>query len=53
MFVQIGELLSSEGEDIVIDISFPRGYLNFIERGNEREGIKLGPEGILVVQDCR
>jgi hypothetical protein len=41
------------GGDIVIDNSSPRGYLNFIERGNYRTEIELGFEGILVLEEYR
>ncbi|MFB0505493.1 MAG: hypothetical protein ACETWT_02050 [Thermodesulfobacteriota bacterium] len=41
------------GRDIVIDNSSPRGYFNFIERGNNRREIELGLEGILVLEDYR
>jgi hypothetical protein len=47
-FVEIRNL-SSWGGDIVIDILSPRRYLNFIERGSDREGI----EGISAVDDYR
>jgi hypothetical protein len=53
MFVEMGEPSSPEGEDIVIDILSPKGYVNGVERGNYREWSEVGRAGILAVEDYR